>query len=102
MVLTDRFTIGAGERTVMVFKTLPNAVLIGDITNGAHGTMIGRELANGWFYSLVAQKVELSDGKSYEGIGIAPDIFVKNDISEINAGTDIVLQSAIGKIKSKV
>jgi carboxyl-terminal processing protease len=102
MVLIDRFTIGAGERAVMVFKTLPNAVLIGDVTNGAHGTMIGRELANGWFYSLDPQKVELSDGKSYEGIGIAPDIFVKNDISEINAGTDIVLQSAIGKIKSQV
>jgi carboxyl-terminal processing protease len=94
-VLTDRYTISAGERSVMAFKTLPNVTLMGDTTNGAHGTMIGRELANGWFYSLVPQKVELFDGKSYEGIGLAPDIPVKNQLSEIESGTDKILQTAI-------
>jgi carboxyl-terminal processing protease len=59
VVLTDRFTISAGERATMAFKTLPNVTVLGDTTNGAHGTMIGRELANGWFYSLVPQKVEM-------------------------------------------
>lgn len=95
MVLTDRHTISAGERTVMAFKTLPNVTLVGDTTNGAHGTMIGRELANGWYYSLVPQKVELFDGKSYEGIGLAPDIFVKNRFDEILLGTDRVLETAL-------
>jgi C-terminal processing protease CtpA/Prc len=99
IVLTDRFTISAGERSVMAFKTLPNATIMGDTTNGAHGTMIGRELANGWFYSLVPQKVELFDGKSYEGIGLAPDIFSKNSMSEINDGVDMTLQKAIDKLK---
>lgn len=99
IVLTDRFTISAGERSVMAFKTLPNATIMGDTTNGAHGTMIGRELANGWFYSLVPQKVELFDGKSYEGIGLAPDIFSKNSMSEINDGVDMTLQKAIEKLK---
>jgi carboxyl-terminal processing protease len=99
IVLTDRFTISAGERSVMAFKTLPNATIMGDTTNGAHGTMIGRELANGWFYSLVPQKVELFDGKSYEGIGLAPDVFSKNTISEINNGIDMTLQKAIDKLK---
>ncbi len=94
-VLTDRYTISAGERAVMAFMTLPNVTIIGDTTSGAHGTMIGRELANGWFYSLVPQKVELFDGKSYEGIGLAPDIFIKNNLSEINAGTDKTLETAI-------
>ncbi|MBN2213259.1 MAG: S41 family peptidase [Bacteroidales bacterium] len=101
MVLIDRYTIGAGERSVMVFKALPNVTLIGDTTNGAHGIMIGRELANGWYYSLDPQKVEMPDGKSYEGIGIAPDINVKNDISDIDSGTDKVIQSAIDEIKLK-
>lgn len=95
VVLTDRYTISAGERSVMAFKTLPNVTLMGDTTNGAHGTMIGRELANGWFYSLVPQKVELYDGKSYEGIGLAPDILVKNQLTEIESGTDKTLETAI-------
>jgi carboxyl-terminal processing protease len=99
IVLTDRYTISAGERSVMAFKTLPNVTLMGDTTNGAHGTMIGRELVNGWFYSLVPQKVELFDGKTYEGIGLAPDVFSKNSISEINNGIDMTLQKAIDKLK---
>lgn len=99
IVLIDRYTISAGERSVMAFKTLPNVTLMGDTTNGAHGTMIGRELINGWFYSLVPQKVELYDGKSYEGIGIAPDDFSKNTILEINNGYDKTLQKAIDELK---
>lgn len=99
IVLTDEYTISAGERSVMAFKTLPNVTLVGDTTNGAHGTMIGRELANGWFYSLVPQKVEMFDGKSYEGIGIAPDVYLKNLTSEINQGIDKTLQYAIDELK---
>lgn len=99
IVLIDRYTISAGERSVMAFKTLPNVTLMGETTNGAHGTMIGRELVNGWFYSLVPQKVELFDGKSYEGIGLAPDVFSKNTIVEINTGYDKTLQNAIDILK---
>lgn len=99
ILLADRYTISAGERSVMAFKTLPNVTFIGDTTNGAHGTMIGRELANGWYYSLVPQKVELFDGKSYEGIGLAPDIYIKNQLSEILQGTDKTLEYAIDQLK---
>lgn len=99
VVLIDHYTISAGERAVMAFDVLPNVILMGEITNGAHGTMIGRELANGWFFSLVTQKVELSDGQSYEGIGIAPDIEIRNTIEEIEAGTDKVLETAIAQLR---
>jgi hypothetical protein len=99
IVLTDRYTISAGERSVMAFKTLPNVTLMGDTTNGAHGTMIGRELANGWFYSLVPQKVALYDGLSYEGIGLAPDVYSKNTLPDITAGIDKTLQLAIDQLK---
>ncbi len=95
VVLTDRYTISAGERAVMAFKALPNVTLAGDTTSGAHGTMIGRELANGWAYSLVPQKTRMFDGESYEGIGIAPDIHVKNTPVQMRAGIDATLDTAI-------
>jgi carboxyl-terminal processing protease len=95
VVLTDRYTISAGERTVMAFQTLNNVRFIGDTTNGAQGTMIGRELANGWYYSLVTQKVEMFDGKSYEGVGLAPDIAVKNILEDVKIGKDEVLETGI-------
>ncbi len=99
VVLIDRYTISAGERAVMAFDVLPNVILVGETTNGAHGTNIGRELANGWFYTLVTQKVELSDGLSYEGIGISPDVEMKNTPEEINVGVDRVLEYAIEDLK---
>lgn len=98
VVLIDRYTISAGERAVMAFKTLPNVTLIGDTTNGAQGTMIGRELPNGWFYSIVTQKTEVYDGQSYEGIGLAPTIYSINRLSDVNAGIDQTLQMAIDNL----
>lgn len=95
MVLTDRYTISAGERTVMALREFPTVTVVGDTTSGAHGTMIGRELANGWFYSLVPQKVLMSDEKSYEGIGIAPDIRVINRKDELRRGIENTLDYTI-------
>lgn len=94
-VLTDRYTISAGERATMAFRTLPNATLVGDTTNGAHSTMIGRELANGWKYTIATQKVLMPDGKSYEGIGIAPDVLIRNNLADLQNGKDAVLEKAI-------
>ncbi len=95
VVLTDRYTISAGERSVMAFMTLPNVTVMGDTTSGAHATMIGRELANGWYYSLATQHTRLFDGKSYEGIGLIPDVLSKNTQEEILRGIDRTLANAI-------
>jgi carboxyl-terminal processing protease len=95
VLLTDRYTVSAAERMVMAAKTLPGATIIGDTTNGTFGTKISRELVNGWYFSYSIQKVEMYDGKSYEGIGIPPDILVKNRLEELEQGIDRTLQRAI-------
>ncbi|MFQ5604602.1 MAG: S41 family peptidase [bacterium] len=82
VVLTDRYTVSAAERTVLAFKVLPHVRTMGDTTSGAHGEKIGKELPNGWFYSLTPQIVFAADGLSYEGMGIPPDIFVDSSKSE--------------------
>ena len=97
VLLTDRYTGSAAERTVMALKVLPNLIQIGDTTNGGHSTMIGRELANGWSYTVCPQVIEWADGKCYEGIGMPPDIYIKNTMEEINAGQDKTLELAIGQ-----
>ena len=97
--LTDRYTISASERSVMALKVLPNAVQIGDTTNGSHSTQIGRELQNGWYYTLATQQVIFADGNSYEGIGMIPDIAVKNSESNLNAGIDDMLNAAIAELQ---
>lgn len=98
-VLIDRYTISASERTAMALDVLPQATLLGDTTSGAHSTMIGRQLQNGWFYTVATQKTKFADGKSYEGIGIAPDILLQNDRALMQKGTDSILERAIQELK---
>jgi len=97
ILLTDRYTVSAGERATMAFKVLPNLTHIGDNTNGAFSTLISRELANGWFYSVVPQKTEFEDGVNYAGIGMIPDVYVKNTEEEMKAGKDRTLEEALGR-----
>lgn len=99
VLLTDRYTMSAAERATMAFKTLPNLVHIGDTTNGSISTMIGRELANGWMYTVSPQKVEFVDGISYEAKGLVPDILVENTAEEMAAGQDKALEAAINHLK---
>lgn len=97
VILTDRYTISAGERSVMAFKTLPNVTHIGDTTNGSIATKIGKELANGWFYSVVTQKTVFADGQSFEGPGIPPDVIIKNTTANMANGIDSTLEAALGQ-----
>lgn len=99
VVLTDRYTVSAAERATMAFKKLPNIMVMGDTTNGSISTLIGRELANGWAYSIGSQKIEMFDGINYEGKGIPPDVFFKNNMADVNAGIDRVLEKAIERLK---
>lgn len=95
VVIFDRYTISAAERHVLSLRTLPNVTFVGDTTSGGISTKIGKELANGWFYSISPQKVESHDGKYFEGVGIPPDIYIKNTMTEINAGQDRTLDKAL-------
>lgn len=99
VLLTDRYTISAGERAVMAFQTLENCVTLGDTTCGAQSTMVAGELANGWKYTIATQQTLLADGKTYEGIGLAPDVYLKNDLQVLKNGRDQVLDAAIDRLK---
>jgi carboxyl-terminal processing protease len=41
----------------------------------------------------------LANGQSYEGIGLAPEVAIKNTVEEINVGIDRVLQYAVDELK---
>ncbi|SFT39562.1 Tricorn protease C1 domain-containing protein [Lishizhenia tianjinensis] len=95
MVLTDRYTISAGERLVMALQTLPNVTTVGDTTNGSISSMILRELPNAWNFSVCPQQVESHDGMNYEGIGLIPDVLIENTSAQMQAKTDATLEHAL-------
>lgn len=95
-VLTDRYTISAGERTVMALATLENVSFIGEPTNGSIATSVGRELLNGWYLTIGTQEVFFPDGETtIEAIGFMPDTLIENDEADMARGIDAVLDEAM-------
>jgi carboxyl-terminal processing protease len=95
VVLTNGLTNSAAERTLMAFRVLPNVTVIGSPTAGNHGEKVGGEMSNGWRYSVVPQIVADAEGRVFEGPGIPPDVRVDNTESEVVAGIDRQLETAI-------
>jgi carboxyl-terminal processing protease len=96
IVLTDRATISGGEYLTMHMKSFGHVTHMGDTTAGDFGAAgIRRFMPNGWTYTYSIKMFLLADGKSLDGIGIAPDVYVKNTGADIYGGTDVVMENAI-------
>ncbi len=96
VILTSDFTASAAEIFVLVMKELEYVRTIGGGTNGATSHMKSIKLSNGWKVTLSNQIAYSADMVNYEGVGIEPDIIIKNDIE---VGTDMVLSRAIEELK---
>ena len=99
VVITDGYTISAGENLVLYLRVQPHVTILGDHTTGAMGERIEKEMPNGWIYSITAQVITAADGNIYEGPGIPPDISILNTEAELANGTDSMLEAAIAEIE---
>ncbi|MTI39252.1 S41 family peptidase [Fulvivirga lutimaris] len=95
VVLTNRFTISARETFCLAMKVLPHVTFVGDTTAGAFSNQINRELPNGWGYSMSIGEWVDGSGYSYEGVGLIPNILVKNKKEDLLNGKDEALDKAM-------
>lgn len=94
--LTDRFTASAAEILTFNMRAFSHVTHMGDTTAGDHSDISSlRFLPNGWLYSWSPQLYLTPEGDCLEGIGIAPEIYIKNTVADIEAGEDKVLEKAI-------
>lgn len=99
VMLTNRWTISTGETFAMAMKVNPQVIQVGDTTTGAFSDTRDFVLPNGFWTRIPTSEVKFADGKSYEGIGLAPDVYVRATKEELLAGTDKVLEKAIELIQ---
>jgi carboxyl-terminal processing protease len=96
IVLTDRYTISAGEVLLLHLKSFSHVTQIGDTTAGDFSDVSNmRFLPNGWVYHYSIMMYLLPDGKSLDGIGHIPDVYIKNNQTDIQSQNDKVLEKAI-------
>jgi len=99
VILTDEFTVSAAEIFLLYTKQIDDITQIGTYTSGDFSDIsMNRFLPNGWEYQMSIMKFLTPEGKSLDGIGHKPDVFIKNEISDIENNTDKVLERAIDYI----
>ncbi len=91
-VLTNRRCASTTESFVLMMKTRPNTLVVGDRTGGSTGSPVSGELSNGWSYRFSSWVQLTPDGIPTEGNGIAPDVRVT--FGE-DASRDQILRAAV-------
>jgi C-terminal processing protease CtpA/Prc len=96
VLLTGPLTISAGETmTQALMGRTPKVVRIGENTQGVFSDVLGRTLPNGWRFGLPNEVFRSSEGKTFDGPGIPPDIEVPVYADEdLAAGRDPALERA--------
>ena len=105
-ILMNSFSASSSDHFILGMKSQADVITVGDTTCGAFSAVLERILPNGWKFRLGAQVVYNPDGSlmtdshgNYlEGIGIAPDFWVQDELRMIRNGVDMPLEKALKKI----
>jgi carboxyl-terminal processing protease len=94
-ILTNRRDFSSAEDFVLAMRALPKVTVVGDTTAGASGGPLSRELTNGWSYELSEWIEYLPGKKMFEGVGLAPDEYVKAAARDASRGVDAAMAKAV-------
>jgi len=96
ILLTNHSTVSGGEEVALFLQTQSHITVVGDSTSNAFATVdFARLLPNGWEFGYPNQLYSYPDGTSPEGIGIVPDLYLRNDSLNVQNGIDKVLEKGI-------
>lgn len=103
VVLVDNFSASLSEAFALAIRTMPKGITIGETTFGATGPVGDETSFNGGsftvkgFLSVTGASAQFlaMDGRSYENVGITPDIQVKFNAAELNNNIDKQIEKAI-------
>ena len=101
LVVNSR-SISAAENFALAIRAVPQATIVGETTAGAMADIVTRVLPNGWQTTVPINLFRDVNGVSWEGAGITPDLWVKNERSEVASGTDRALQVALDFLRAGV
>ena len=83
------------EFCTMMYRTLPNSIVIGNTTAGADGDVVGIQLPGGINSYFSGIGIYYPDGTETQRVGIIPDIYVWPTVKGIKEGRDELLEKAL-------
>jgi len=102
VLLTGVHSVSAAETfTQALMHRTPKVTRMGENTQGVFSDVLGRKLPNGWRFGLPNERF-ITDGKTWDGPGIPPDIEVPGFArADLEAGKDVALERAIELVSRK-
>jgi len=97
--LTAGGAISYAESYMGFIKQYKLATIVGQPTAGANGNVTSFTLPGGYTIRFTGMKVKQQDGSQLQGIGIQPDILVKETIKGVAGGRDEFLEKALEQIR---
>ena len=93
-------SISAAETfTQALMNRTPKITRVGETTQGVFSDVLGRTLPNGWSFGLANERF-VTDGKSYDNTGIAPDVTVESFTPAARAtGRDAGVEKALAILR---
>lgn len=95
IILTNRRVYSSAELFVLMMKTYPRLVIVGDTTGGASANPSEKTLPNGWKYRVSTWQAADLNYNLIEDNGIPPDHYVLMTEASINDHRDLILQKGI-------
>ncbi|MEM9837683.1 MAG: S41 family peptidase [Pseudomonadota bacterium] len=95
IILTNDRTISAAENFALIMRAFPHVTLIGQTTAGALADTVPMPVGDGWTFGVPINVIRDANGRSWEGIGVPPNLWITNTPSDIIAGKDRVLDLAL-------
>jgi hypothetical protein len=98
VVLIGPGTAGAAEMLVLALRGLPGVTIVGEPTAGSPTPPLARTLPNGWSLGVPALDLVGSDGTSWMGNPIRPDVTVVTSGEDLAAGGDPGIIAALAVV----
>ena len=100
--LTGVQSISAAETfTQALMDRKPKIIRVGETTQGVFSDVLGRTLPNGWRFGLANERF-VTDGKSFDNVGIAPDVGVESFTPAARAtGKDAAVEKALAMLHGR-
>jgi len=93
-------SVSAAETfTQALMNRKPKVIRVGETTQGVFSDVLGRTLPNGWPFGLANERF-VTNGRSYDNTGIAPDVAVESFTPAPRAtGRDAAVERALAILK---
>lgn len=99
VILISEMSQSHAEFCAMMYRTLPNSIVIGNTTSGADGDVVGIRLPGKICSYFSGIGIYYPDGTETQRVGIIPDIYVWPTVQGIREGRDELLEKALEWLK---